>query len=224
MPTGHWIDAAIAGDLKAVFSAERTRVARAATAGVRQAGSLIQNALRQQVRAAGLGEPLAKAWQRKNYPKSFASLDAAVWVYSKSKRIHAAFGANTRIRATFGEALVIPTFQAERLGLTTSQAMSAGGRPRRWFVAGIAESKYGPLFTLTTAFGTRLLMGTVNGEPTALGVLVREVRLRKRLDLEGPPAKFSARVPQYVMNALAREERRAGTARLRLNLPSDESA
>jgi hypothetical protein len=202
-----WFSAAIEGNLIEVMAAEREALSKATTAGLKQAASLLQNNYRRQVRAAGLGEGLEKAWRTNHYPSKGHSLGFAALVFSKSRRIHMAFSKNTTIRAAKSDALIIPTPLAEALGLTSSLAMSMGNRPRKWFSTPTAEYKYGPLWTIEGKRGGRILMGKVNGQPKALGWLVRQVRLKKRLDLQGPADQFKSKIPTYIANHFARMER-----------------
>lgn len=202
-----WFKTAIEGRLDEVYAAERVAAAKAITAGIKQAARLTQNAYRRQVRKAGLGEGLEKAWQLKLYPARGASMKAAALVFSKSKRLHGAFDKNAVVKATKAKALLVPTPLAERLGLVQNYLMSRGNKPRRWFNTNLAQYDYGPLWTMDGKKGGRILMGKVDGLPKALAWIVRQTRLRKVLDLEGPPKKFMARMGLYIVNNFKRLER-----------------
>lgn len=208
MGYGQWFHAAVDGRLDEVYAAEKTAARKAITAGIKQAASLTQNAYRRQVKKAGLGEGLEKAWQLKMYPGRGDSMDAAALVFSKSRRLHLAFSQNRTIRATKAKSLLVPTPLAERLGLTVMPRLSSSPIPRKWFDVSQAEYMFGRLWVMESNKGNgALLMAQIDGLPKALAWIVRQVRLKKVLDLEGPPKQFMARVPQYIIANFNRLER-----------------
>ncbi len=79
----------------------------------------LKDELRSQVRRAGLGERLEKAWQRAIYPKNAGKMTfgPAAVVYSKSTILHRAFNENRTISARRAEYLVIALPAAIHLGL-----------------------------------------------------------------------------------------------------------
>jgi hypothetical protein len=91
------------------------------------AGSL-QDDLRAQVRAAGLGAGLANAWRREIYPRGRRhSLRPAALVYSKATALHDAFASGAVVLPRVGSFLLVPTAAAERLGVTTTTRARKGG-------------------------------------------------------------------------------------------------
>ncbi|MGE3333620.1 MAG: DUF6441 family protein [Rhodospirillaceae bacterium] len=228
MRTTSFFRLAIEGNLQDIYAAEQEIIAKATTAGINQAAGYTLNDFRRQTRRAGLGAGLEKAWQRKNYPGRGYSMRPAALVYSKSKRIHGAFAEG---RTIVGPVL-IPTAFAEEQGLAVDAAKGRGAVARRWFNLQLAEEKFGPLWTQVSAFGTVLLMGKARfgfaqqtraqaifsahsfsartargGQPVALATVHRVVRLKRLLDLEGPPQKYNSQIPQYIVGAVNRAER-----------------
>jgi hypothetical protein len=88
---------------------ELGRVERAITGAMDEAVDGLKEDLRDQVRAAGLGERLAKTWRGERYPKGGESLEPAGWVWSRAPKIVAAFDAGATIVPKFGRFLAIPT-------------------------------------------------------------------------------------------------------------------
>lgn len=100
---------ALYGDLRKIiaeeldFAAHNVREAMAAT------GLELQNQLRHQVTASGLGQKLANAWRLNVYP-SRPHINAAALVYSKASKLHEAYNTGGIIRAKNGSKyLAIPT-------------------------------------------------------------------------------------------------------------------
>lgn len=88
---------------------ERERLEQRLTGGMRDATGVLKDALRAQVRAAGLGERLARTWQGDAYPKSGASMSPAGFVHSKAPRIVAGFDSGPTITPKLSRFLAIPT-------------------------------------------------------------------------------------------------------------------
>ncbi|MCA8932079.1 MAG: hypothetical protein KDA49_06395, partial [Rhodospirillaceae bacterium] len=102
------LHAALKGDLRRIVDAEKRAAAQGATRAINYAGSGLQRELRTQVRRAGLGIGVEKAWQRQKYPGRGNSLGAANLVFSKADRVHQAFSADRTVRGRNGNWLVIP--------------------------------------------------------------------------------------------------------------------
>jgi hypothetical protein len=203
------LQAALDGDLREMMRAEADAVARANTRAVGRASSGLQQELRRQVRAAGLGVGVEKAWQRATYPRGRRSMNPAALVYSKATRIHDAFMADRTVTARGGRWLAIPLDAAVARGWHQDHARSSGGRPRRWANVEAAARSLGGLAFVPLPGGRGLLVHRdPAGRSTAYFLLVRRVRLRKRLDVDGPAARWADRLPGYIVRELAREDRR----------------
>lgn len=205
--------AAIEGRLDDAMEVEAEIGARAVTGAVRLAGSYTQNAYRRQVESAfgsfeGRGGVI-KAWQRKDYPANgHYSLKASSMVFSKATRIVAAFSQARTVRPSTQGGLLVPTQWAISQGLDKISDKGEGKTRHRYMDRAALEQKLGPLFEVRSPSGVLMLCYKDGlGKVRALAYIRYSVRLRKLFDLQGPPAKFRAQLPQYIVNAWNRAER-----------------
>ena len=125
---------AFTGRLEEVMKAELEKSEKAVTLGVRRRVAFLKETLRRQVRIAGLGEGVAKAWRDRVYPRGGNSLDAAGVVFSKAPHIVEAFDKGQAIRSPNGFWLAIPTENApKRVGR------------KRITPSNFPKSRFGPL-------------------------------------------------------------------------------
>lgn len=119
----------IEGDIAAMIRKEQSALAAALREGVHNAGKTLQENLRGQVRRAGLGQGLEKAWRLEKYPKrrSRTSLDPVALVYSKSTVLHRAFDEARSITPRRSGWLVIALPAALHLGLGYTTRSRKGG-------------------------------------------------------------------------------------------------
>ena len=103
------LSAAISGKLTETLEKELKNAELAVTKGVSSATSQFKEAMRKQVKSAGLGSRLAYTWRGDVYPKSKNSLKAAGMVYSKAEKIMQSFEYGLMIRGKDGFWLAIPT-------------------------------------------------------------------------------------------------------------------
>jgi hypothetical protein len=212
------LQAAIVGDLKQLLQAELQQAERAVTMGVRQATVGLQAELRAQVTAAGLGPRLARAWRSRVYPESGTSLTAAGVVSTKAPRIIGAFTRTTVIRSRRGLYLAIPTPAAGRYGDARRKITPLGWERRTGMRLRFVYRRNGP--SLLVADNARLTgrgMAAGNtgrrrgasftrlaGRTTVpIFILVPQVTLQKRLDVEAPAATWARRLPGLVDRAWA---------------------
>jgi hypothetical protein len=193
-------------------------IARSVTAAMRQVTEGLKSDLRADVVGAGLGQRLANTWRGRTFPASGASVEAAAFVWSKAPNIVDAFDRGVTIRSRHGFWLAVPTAAAGKTGLTSTGArkrITPGGWERRTgmrlrFVfrrgrpsllvadnarlskSGLARPNIGR--TRSGAVYTRLA-----GRSTlVVFILVPQVTLRKRLDIEATAARWAARVPGLI--------------------------
>lgn len=123
--------AAVGGNMQAILDAQAGEISDALRAAIGSASADLLAELRGQVRAAGLGPGLEKAWQREVYPRSRKrTFRPAALVYSKSTVLHDAFDTGPTIRPARSGFLVIPTKAGEALGLgKVPSARKGGGVP-----------------------------------------------------------------------------------------------
>lgn len=193
-------------------------IARSVTAAMRQVTDGLKTDLRSDVVAAGLGQRLANTWRGKTYPESGASIEAAAFVWSKAPNIVDAFDRGVTIRSRHGFWLAIPTPAAGSTGLSATGArkrITPGGWERRTgmrlrFVyrrgrpsllvadnarltkqglarANIGRSKSGAIYTRIAGRSTVVIF-----------ILVPQVTLRKRLDVDAIATRWAARVPGLI--------------------------
>ncbi len=124
------VTARVEGDLPAVLEDVRAGISGALREGVTAGTDRTRDDLRAQVRAAGLGRGLEKAWRSEVYPRraTTETLRPAGLVFSKATVVHDAFIAGATITARRGRYLVIPTAEAEAMGFATTREGRDGGR------------------------------------------------------------------------------------------------
>ena len=182
---------------------------RAHTRAIGRAISGLQAALRREVRAAGLGGDLAKAWRGQKFPRRGQSLNAAGMVWSKSRRIHDAFARGGTVRAQSAGWLVIPTDQGEALGLDQNSTRSArgAGQPRGDANVDAATRRFGRLRFVRIAPDKALLLAPGRGPRKAdlpLFFLVKQVQSPQLLDPGRVFQRWSDRVPRLIDEELRR--------------------
>jgi hypothetical protein len=123
------VNATIAGSVEAILAAGADEISGALRHGIETASSGLLVELRAQIRSAGLGPRLEKAWQREVYPRGRKrTFHPAALVYSKSTVLHDAFDRGPTIVGQASRFLVIPTEAGRRLGLGEVPSARKGGR------------------------------------------------------------------------------------------------
>ena len=208
------LTATMVGSLKADMQAELRRIERAVPGGVKAAGDGLKGSLRKQVLAAGLGARLSRTWRGKTYVNK--GHDPASMVYSKAAQIVRAFDEGAVIKGKGGKWLAIPTPAAPKRGV--------GGK--RITPAMFPTARHGPLRFVPRRGRTALLVvdgvrvsaqtgrvgrqakgggrtksgGYRQGISTvAMFVLVRQVRLRKRLNVARAAESWTRRLPALIL-------------------------
>lgn len=205
------LKAAVRGDLKKIMKNELAAAEAAVTAGVREVTKAIKEELRQQVISAGLGQGIAKAWQDKYYPAG-NSLGAAGYLYTKVPNVIYAFNYGAVIKSSKGAFLAIPTPAAPKRG-TNGKRITPEYFPKERYgklrfvyrpgrvsllVVDNARARTGKRGGFTKASPTMLKTG--RGLTTVvMFFLVPQVRLKKRLDLEGTVDRWESQVPDRVL-------------------------
>ncbi len=92
--------ATISDNLRPLLDDQAAAISTALRAAIETASASLLDELRGQVRSAGLGTGLEKAWRREVYPRSRKrTFHPAALVYSKSTVLHDAFDAGPTITA-----------------------------------------------------------------------------------------------------------------------------
>lgn len=163
---------------------------KAVSGAIRDAGKDLQDAWRAQITGVGLGQRLARSIRSEVYPKGRPSLNAAALVWSKAPVIISAHDTGPLIRAKGGLWLAIPTEAAGK---------GRGGKrptPREWeartgLTLRFIPRRAGPSLLIAEARLNKRGRAVVSRSKTGRGIvsvpiflMVRQVSLRKRLDLE----------------------------------------
>jgi hypothetical protein len=210
------LQAAIQGDLNALLKAELGVAERAVTAGIREATDGLKTELRGQIAGAGLGSRLANTWRGEVYPKGQPSIGAAGYVFSKAPGIVRLYAEGAVIRSKQGLFLAIPTPAAGRFG-DGRQKITPGSWER---IHGVrlrfVYRRGGPgLLVVDNARLTKRGRAAANigrrqgaaftrlsGRTTVpLFILVPQVTVRKRLDVDGAARKWIRALPRLVLRA-----------------------
>lgn len=225
------IRAALTGDLAKLMEAQITGIEAAVTNGVREAATGLQAELRQQTESAGLGRGLAHSWRREQYPRAGRSMTAAALVFSRAPQVMRAFSEGSLIRSAEGRFLAIPTEAApargtdgKRITPSTFPEVTLGplryvyrrGRPALLVVDDVRLDSRGRVRSLRTRrkgggdyvrlTARTKAQGVVGRTTVVMFVLVPQVRLRKRLDIDGAAKRWEARLPGLILRHFPRGE------------------
>jgi hypothetical protein len=213
------LQAAIQGDLNALLKAELGAAESAVSAGIREATDGLKTELRGQITGAGLGTRLANTWRGEVYPKGQPSNGAAGYVRSKAPGIVGLYAEGAVIRSRQGLFLAIPT-----------PAAGCFGDGRRKITPGTWERIHGLRLRFVYRRGSPSLLVADNARLTKRGraaanigrskgaaftrlagrttvpvfILVPQVTVRKRLDVNGAAQKWIRALPQLVLRAWPR--------------------
>ncbi len=206
--------AAIQGDLNALLKTELGSAERAVTAGVRTASDGLKTELRAQITGASLGTRLANTWRGEVYPKGQSSIGAAGYVWSKAPGIVRLYAEGAVIRSKQGLFLAIPTpaaggFGVGRLKITPDswerihglrlRFVYRRGSPSLLVADNVRLTKRG---RAAANIGRRqgAALTRLSGRTTVpLFLLVPQVTVKKRLDVDGAAQKWIRELPQITL-------------------------
>jgi hypothetical protein len=198
------------GDIAKDLKGTEGDIARSVTAAMREVTEGLKNDLRADVTGAGLGQRLANTWRGRTFPESGASIEAAAFVWSKAPNIVDAFDRGVTIRSRDGFWLAIPTPAAGLTGLSPTGArkrITPGGWERRTGMRLRFVYRRGrpSLLVADEARMTRRGLAAKSrsksgrGQVTAvIFLLVPQVTLQKRLDVDATATRWAARVPGLI--------------------------
>ena len=196
-----------APDVAAALSGGEDQVAASSTAAMRELQLGLKGDLRAQVESAGLGGKLAKTWQGRVYPTDGDSLNPSAFIWSKAAKLVDAYDRGAYISPRDGRRyLALPTKNVPRKGrgwlmtpldVETSFNQDLIVRPGR---------RPGTLLAFVNVLPARSQKGyrratkqrLAQGRPLKLVlmfVLVRDVRVRRRLDIETVARLWASRYP-----------------------------
>ena len=180
----------IVGDLGAMMAAEIAVSERAVTKAVGDAGASLKTSWRGQITGAGLGARLSRTIRSELYPKGQPSLNAAALIWSNAPVIVGAHNEGALIRSRSGFWLAIPTAAA---GKSTRGGRISPGEweRRRGLRLRFVYRRSGPSLLVAEGRLNARGLGVASRSKTGRGLttvpiflLVRQVKLRKRLDLD----------------------------------------
>ena len=206
------LEAAIRGDLQKIMKQEAAAAEKAVTLGVTEAATGLRDELKSQVLRAGLGEKMARTWRFKRYPVSGFSLGTAGLVYSKAPLIIRAFSEGAMIKSDKGVFLAIPTTAAPKRGvggkrinpdnfpehsLGRLRFVYRKGAPSLLVVDNLragAGKRGGYRKASESALKTGRGLATV-----VMFILLPQVMLKKRLDVDGAMQRWRDKIPQLIL-------------------------
>ena len=201
----------VLGDIGAMMAAEIMAGERAVTKAVGDAGTGLKTAWRGQITSAGLGQRLARTIRAAQYPKGKPSLNAAALVWSQAPVVLGAHDTGPLIRSRNGFWLAIPTPAA---GKSTRGGRITPGEweRRRGMRLRFIYRPRGPSLLVAEGRLNARGVGVASRSKTGRGLttvpiflLMRQVKLRKRLDLARDAKVAQGRIPgAIVANWVAR--------------------
>ncbi|MDZ4094847.1 MAG: DUF6441 family protein [Paracoccaceae bacterium] len=193
-------------DIRAMMKAELEAAERAVTAGVAEAASGLQTAWRGPITGAALGASLANSVRKKLYPTTGASIRAAAVVYSNASKVVDAFDRGVLIRSKNGFWLAIPTAAAGKKGVGNKRITPGGWEQRTGqrlrFVFRRGQPSLLVAETRLNSKGRAVVSRSKTGRGLAtvpIFILVPQVKLPKRLSLEGPAREAEAKLTGLIL-------------------------
>ncbi|MCV2876353.1 DUF6441 family protein [Rhodobacteraceae bacterium XHP0102] len=195
----------IDGDIGAMMAAEITAGEKAVTKAVADAGSGLKQNWRGQITGTGLGARLARTIRSATYPRGEPSLNAAALIWSRAPVIVGAHDTGPIIRSKDGFWLAIPT-EAAGKG-TRGKALTPGDwERRRGLRLRFVYRRTGPSLLVADGRLNNRGLGVASRSKTGRGratvpifLLVRQVKLRKRLDLDRAAKVAQDRIPVAIV-------------------------
>ena len=196
----------IVGDVLALMRAEVAAGQKAVSTTMAQAGAGLKSAWRTQITGAGLGQRLANTIRQQVYPKGRNSLDAAALVWSNAPVIIGAHDTGPLIRSASGLWLAIPLPAAGK-ALGGKRVTPGMWEQKTGMKLRFVYRRRGP--SLLVADAVRLntrgqaavsKSKTGRGQVTApIFILVRQIKLRKRLNLARDAERAAAAIPGSIV-------------------------
>ncbi len=191
-------------DLVAMLREEISAGERAVKAAMAEAGGDLKQAWRRQITGAGLGHRLPRTIRNRTYPQHTDSLDAAAFVWSNAPEIVSAHDRGVLIRSKAGFWLAIPLPAAGK-GRGGARLTPGEWERRRGMRLRFAYRRRGPSLLVadgrlnTKGLGVASRSKTGRGRATVpIFLLVPQVRLRKRLDLDRDAERALDSVPGLI--------------------------
>ncbi len=191
-------------DLARLMQGEIAAGEKAVTAAVKDAGIGLRNNWRGQIVRAGLGQRVARTIRAETYPKGRDSLNAAAMVWSRAPVILEAHNTGPLIRSADGFWLAIPT-EAAGKSLRGGRITPGEWERRTGLRLRFIYRRTGPSLLIAEARLSKKGRAVRSRSKTGRGLtsvpiflLVPQVRLSKRLDLERPAEAALAALPAAI--------------------------
>lgn len=166
---------------------------RASKIAVTAETTSLKNALREDIKRAGLGERLSKTWQSKVYPEGGkVSMDASGFIYSKAAHIIGAYDKGAVIRARNARYMAVPLPEAQKF-------FAFGGRRRR-ITPEMFEKKFGYKLRFVKRPGKNPILVADGMRQSKSGTMAR-IRANKATKNHGVRSNLSRRatIPLFVL-------------------------
>ena len=191
-------------DLARLMRGEIAAGEKAVTAAVKDAGTGLRDNWRGQITRAGLGQRVARTIRSETYPKGRDSLNAAAMVWSRAPVILEAHNTGPLIRSADGFWLAIPT-EAAGKSLRGGRITPGEWERRTGLRLRFIYRRSGPSLLIAEARLSKRGRAVRSRSKTGRGLtsvpiflLVPQVRLSKRLDLERPAKAALAALPAAI--------------------------
>lgn len=195
----------ITPDIVAAMAAEVLAGEKAVTSAMRDAGTKLKSDWRGQITSARLGRRLANSIRNQTYPKTGESLNSTALVWTKAPEIIGAHNTGPLIRSKDGFWLAIPLPAAGKGA--RGKALSPGDwEKRRGMRLRFVYRRRGASLLVADGRLNNRGLGLVSRSKTGRGratvpifLLVPQVKLPKRLDLDRDAEKVQAKVPWLIV-------------------------
>jgi hypothetical protein len=191
-------------DLVELMKDEIAAGEKAVTAAVKDAGVSLRDDWRGQIIRVGLGQRVARTIRSETYPKTRNSLNAAAMVWSRAPVILEAHNTGPLIRSADGFWLAIPTPAAGK-SLRGGRITPGEWEQRTGLRLRFIYRRSRPSLLIAEARLSKRGRAVRSRSKTGRGLtsvpiflLVPQVRLRKRLDLERPAEAALAALPAAI--------------------------
>ncbi|SIR08541.1 hypothetical protein SAMN05421641_12418 [Paracoccus thiocyanatus] len=179
-------------DIAALMAEEVRAGERAVQFAIKDAGEALKSAWRAQVVGAGMGQRLARTIRSETWPKHKHSMNAASMVWTRAPVLIDAHDSGPLIRGKNGLWLAIPT-EAAGKARSGKRPTPDEWRAKTGLKLIFVHRRAGPSLLIAEARLTKHGRAVPSRSKTGRGLtsvpiflLVPQVRLRKRLDLERP--------------------------------------
>lgn len=191
-------------DLAELMRGEIAAGEKAVTAAVKHAGNGLRDDWRGQITRAGLGQRVARTIRSETYPKGRDSINAAAMVWSRAPVILEAHNTGPLIHSAEGFWLAIPT-EAAGKSLRGGRITPGEWERRTGLRLRFIYRRSGPSLLIAEARLSKKGRAVRSRSKTGRGLtsvpiflLVPQVRLSKRLDLERPAEAALAALPAAI--------------------------